>query len=116
MNVIGPIQARSSGGVRPVAAPARGVEKSSASSHLGAGQRDFTAPRDNCPPRLQVELVCQDDTKGFDPIWDGPRLLPSLVAQVLGQAFAHHRQGEPLAHAAYAATAPRKALLLDAKS
>ncbi len=69
--------------------------------------------------RLQVELVCQDGTQGHDPFWDAPRLMPSFVAQVLGQAMARRMvQGEAprFADTRYAARPEACARLLDRKS
>ncbi len=116
MNLPGPLDARYGGGAKSVASLSRAVGKSSPSSRLGDQPRDFAKPDEKSPPRLQVELVCQDETKGFDPIWDAPRLMPSFVAQVLGQIMPDRRQTDALAHTAYASAAPRRALLVDRRS
>ena len=98
------------------AAP-RSVEKSSGSRQLGAHAQDFTGQEQKHPPRLQVELVCQDDTDGFDPFWDGPRLVPVFVAQLLGQAMPDSGPRAQIGmERAYGAHTPGIALLIDRKS
>ena len=68
-------------------ANARTVEKASKSA--ACGKDDDQAPHEN--PRqklsLQVEVVCQTETKPHDPFWDGPRLTPTFVTQLLGQVM-----------------------------
>jgi hypothetical protein len=69
----------------------RALEKASKS---GASSQDGKQPPHETPrrkPRLQVELVCQAGTKAHDPYWDGPRLTPHFVTQVLAQAMAPER-------------------------
>ncbi len=107
------------GSLKSSAVKPRVIEKTNETRHSGAHSQNFEAPRDQRPPRLQVELVCQDETQRFDPFWDGPRLIPSFVAQVLGQAMpawpGERREGARL-ETAYGACAPRQGLLLDRKS
>jgi len=69
--------------------------KSSDSASLG--KDTHTPPRDarRQRPPLQVELVCQDDTKARDPFWDSPRLSPAFVTQLLGQVMAGERNIAP---------------------
>jgi len=88
--------------------------KSSASSDLGRESSAFTSSGKQSPPHLTVELVSQRETVRPDPFWDGPRLRPVFVAQVIGQAMPE--RARPLAHAAYGALEPRRARLLDRKS
>lgn len=71
----------------------------------------FRGERENEPgetlrprPRLQVELVCQQETKRHDPFWDGPRLVPVFVAQLLGQVLEHPARAAPARP--YAASMP----------
>lgn len=104
---------RDGAGVPLGAPPARIVEKASPSSRLNDGPQDFSRRRDTEQPPLRVELVCQDETARLDPFWDGPRLLPSFVAQVLGQALPHLDHVGARAQAAYAQTAPQAARLID---
>lgn len=115
MQVNGPFDSIARGGLRPAAALARSVEKSSASSDLGTHQQDTAKNPGKLPPRLQVELVCQDETVRFDPFWDGPRLKPAFVAQLLGQVMpdAHKSMA---AQTVYGAAVPRAARLVDRTS
>src|ERR1700760_2955859 len=92
MQVNGPFDGRIGSGANRLAAAARSVGKASASGHLGTGQQDSPRQQEKSAPRIQVELVCQDDTKAFDPFWDGPRLQPVFVAQLLGQVMPERRQ------------------------
>ena len=117
MRVPGPLDATVRTGLKALAAPPRTVEKSSASSALGHRRQSFNQDGEKAPPHLQVELVCQDKTRGHDPFWDAPRLLmPTFVAQVMGQAMPERRGTSVSVQAAYGSAAPRKALLLDRKS
>jgi hypothetical protein len=59
--------------------------------------------------------VYQDETPSHDPFWDGPRLLPSFVAQVLGQVMAQTQSTVRVARTPYAGVAARQALLVDRK-
>ncbi len=63
--------------------------------------------------------MSRDDTFDFDPFWDGPRLLPTFVAQLMAQAMAapERRLAEIALETAYASLDfPRMALVLDRKS
>ncbi len=106
-------------GLKSCTAKPRVIEKPNESARSGAYGQNFEPPRDQRPPRLQVELVCQDETQRFDPFWDGPRLIPSFVAQVLGQAMParpDERRESARLETAYGACGPRQGLLLDRKS
>ncbi len=59
--------------------------------------------------------MCQDETRAFDPIWDGPRLMPSFVTQLLAQVMPDRRETVSV-ETAYGTAAPRQALLVDRKS
>lgn len=98
----------------PAAAP-RAVEKASTGSRLHDDRQPDAQHRRPAMPRLQVELVCQDETPGFDPFWDGPRLKPTFAAQLLGQMMPE-RRAMVAVEPAYGAAAPRQALLVDRKS
>jgi hypothetical protein len=111
MQVNGPSVGRSGGGVNRLPSPARNVQKASGSGHLGTGAQDSPNRRDDKPARLQVELVCQDETARFDPFWDGPRLRSAFVAQLLGQVMPTARAAA--VQNAYGKTAPRMARLVD---
>jgi hypothetical protein len=68
------------GAVRP-------AEKASDSAPFGERRGAAAGESPRAPRRLQVELVCQHETKSHDPFWDAPRLNPAFVAQLLGQAL-----------------------------
>ena len=79
--------------------------------------QDFDADRRKSASPIQVELLCQDETPRFDPYWDGPRLLPAFVAQMMGQAGMERRDTGVSVETAYGSVRyPRQALLLDRKS
>lgn len=115
MRINGPLDLIARGGVKTFGGCARAVEKSSPSSHLGGQTPDFAQAGTKSPPRLQVELVCHDETAAFDPIWDGPRLVPSFVTQLLGQVMPDRRETVSV-ETAYGTAVPRQALLVDRKS
>jgi hypothetical protein len=115
MRVTGPFDIAVRGGLKAAAEQPRAVEKPSGSSALGRERQNLGGRDSKTPPRLQVELVCQQETDGFDPFWDAPRLLPTFVAQVMGQVMPERRESVS-AETAYGSAAPRKALLLDRKS
>ena len=111
MQVNRPFDGMARSGAKPLSSLARSIGKSSGSSQLGTGPQDSPNQQPKPAPRLQVELVCQDETARFDPFWDGPRLRSAFVAQLLGQVM-------PTAHVAavqnaYGKTAPRMARLVD---
>jgi hypothetical protein len=109
------LDARFSGGSKPFAAQPRRGEKISAASGLGAQHRDAPDARPQTVPRLQVELVYQDDTAGRDPLRDAPRLVPTFVAQLLGQVMPELREKVSV-ETAYGRCAPRQALIVDRRS
>jgi hypothetical protein len=82
---------------------------------LGNQTADFSQAHPKNPPRLQVELVSQGETAAFDPFWDGPRLVPSFVTQLLGQVMPERRETVSV-ETAYGTAVPRQALLVDRKS
>ena len=116
MHVTGPFDSTARGGLKALAALPRRCEKPSNSSALGRERQNLNGGNEKSPPRLQVELVCQEGTGNFDPIWDAPRLLPTFVAQLMGQVMADRRDAGVSVETAYGSAAPRKALLLDRKS
>ncbi|HEU0095997.1 MAG TPA: hypothetical protein VFQ52_06055 [Rhizomicrobium sp.] len=124
MRVTTPLENSVRGGSKTFVAVPRVIEKTSASSALNTQSDDREHHRGKTPLPLRVELVCQSETIGFDPFWDGPRLLPIFVAQVLGQVMPEHRDIAAMAHAAYDSAAPRTygagapktGLLVDRKS
>ena len=116
MRVNGPFDVNLRSGIKLLAATPRACEKSSGSSALGRQTQDFDDEGHKAAP-IQIELVCQDETPPFDPFWDGPRLLPAFVAQLMGQTAADRRDHGVSVETAYgSARYPRRALLLDRKS
>ena len=95
---------------------ARRVGKSSISSGLGRWPKDLAGSREKSVPRVQVELVCQDETRDHDPFWDAPRLLPTFVTQVMGQAFPEQRETASVETAYGSVMSPRMARILHRKS
>jgi len=121
MRIAGPFDSNVRPGLKALAASPRRCEKSSGSSALGREQPDINADDHKTTAAMRVELVCQDETPGFDPFWDGPRLLPAFVAQLMGQtmggALPDRRDASATVETAYGSLRfPRKALLLDRKS
>ena len=63
------------------------AQKPSDSASLGQKQRDPRRGATPSCPRSEAALVCRDGTKAHDPFWDGPRLTPIFVTQLLGQVM-----------------------------
>jgi hypothetical protein len=97
-------------------AAVRAVEKVSPSSALDHYPPPACETEDSAPPRSPLGLVCRPGTEAFDPIWDGPRLLPTFVAQVLGQVMPERRLCTSVETAYGTARLGRMALLLDRRS
>ena len=120
MRVNGPFELTHPASPKSSAVSARAVEKSSPASLLQREPHDTARSRPQTPPHLVVELVSQDETARFDPVWDGPRLIPAFVAQLMGQAMnqltPERRSAAPLETAYGSARDARMALLLDRKS
>jgi hypothetical protein len=116
MRAIVPAETAISGGSKAPATLRRAIKKTSASSALRRENHGGEKERKNSAPPLQVELLCRDDTTGFDPFWDAPRLLPTFVAQLLGQVMPEQRVSISV-ESAYGRTGwPRPAPLVDRKS
>jgi len=96
--------------------PARPIEKASPSSALDHYPPPASETEDSAPPCSPLGLVCQPGTEAFDPMWDGPRLLPTFVAQVLGQVMPERRLCTSVETAYGSARLGRMALLLDRRS
>jgi hypothetical protein len=94
----------------------RAVEKASPSSALDHYPPSASEAEERAPPRVQVGLVCQPGTEAYDPFWDAPRLLPTFVAQVLGQVMPERRLCTSVETAYGTARLGRMALLLDRRS
>jgi hypothetical protein len=97
-------------------ASAKGIHaagESSDSAHLGHEERGPDRRAHKESPKLQVELVCQEGTKPHDPFWDGPRLKPAFVTQLLGQMMSGGQTQAPAR--AYGESQASAALLLDTR-
>ena len=116
MRVNGSLNTTASGSVQSSALELRAIEKSSLSSHLGQQAQDGRPPIAKNVPRIQVERVSHSETTAFDPLWDGPRLVPSFVTQVLAQAMADNKEPDVTVETAYGTAAPRRSLLIDRTS
>jgi len=117
MRVTGPFDINLRSGIKTLAAGARACEKSSGSSTLGQQPQDFNADEQQPALPVRLEFLCQDETPRFDPFWDGPRLLPAFVAQLMGQMNVERRDTSVSVETAYGRIRdPRQALLLDRKS
>lgn len=116
MRAIAPLHAGLGGASKAPALQPRAVEKTSRSSALGRDQEDARDESERPQAPLRVELVSRNDTSGFDPYWDAPRLLPTFVAQLLGQVMPKRRENASVENTYGRAAAPRTALLLDRTS
>jgi hypothetical protein len=120
MRVTPNLEQSRSGSLKGAVALTRAIEKSSPASALHQQPPHAHQAEEKNPPRIQVELVSQAGTEAFDPNWDGPRLLPTFVAQVMGQAMNQcmpERRTSMVLETAYGtARLGRMALLLDRKS
>jgi len=116
MRVNGPLDAIACGRLKSSALELCAIEKSSQSNHLGKQAQDSRQPEPKNVPRIQVELVSHSETTAFDPLWDGPRLVPSFVTQLLAQAMADNREPDITVETAYGTAAPRRSLLIDRTS
>lgn len=116
MRVTRALDANVRASLKNLAAMPRRCEKASASSLLNGKRQDFDSGPQSSLGEVRAPTVCQDETPAFDPFWDGPRLLPSFVAQVMGQMMdAPNRRAGVSVETAYGSI-PRKALVLDRKS
>lgn len=88
--------------------------KSSESATSGSDRRDTPRDARKERPHLRVELVCQTDTKAHDPFWDGPRLSPAFVTQLLGQVMAPERNIAP--RRVYGENDANEAVIFDARA
>jgi hypothetical protein len=116
MNAIIPVRTETEGGSRASASSAHAIQKASASSGLGGEQADAHGAEENSARQNRLKRLYRDDTPTFDPFWDGPRLVPAFVAQLLGQVMPERRETVTVETAYGRAVSPRKALLLDRKS
>jgi hypothetical protein len=116
MRAIIPVEIGMAGASGASAQSLRAVKKASTSSALGREKPDADRGEEKPAPVPQALHLCRDETPSFDPFWDGPRLVPAFVAQLLGQAMPERRDNAMVETAYGRAVSPRKALLLDRKS
>ena len=102
--------------VKGAAQYVRAIEKCSPASGLHQERPQTSQDQSRPAPRTQVEPVSQTGTESFDPNWDGPRLLPTFVTQLLGQVMPERRTSVALETAYGTARLGRMALLVDRKS
>ena len=69
----------------------RAVAKGSPSASSNGERQETLRDPPKQRPHLQVEIVCQRETIAHDPFWDGPRLVPVFVTQLLGQVMPGER-------------------------
>jgi hypothetical protein len=99
-------------------ADSRRVGKASYSSMLEGGDDPPGQSGNDRSATKRERRACQTGTVQYAPLWNGPRLRPAFVAQVLGQVMtAHQPQGAGLALLAYGRSVSQvsSALLLDHK-
>jgi hypothetical protein len=113
MSALTPIAATIKGSHRASGEATRAIEKSSQSAPSNGERHSASHEAPKQRPRLQVELVCQAETKSHDPFWDGPRLTPAFVTQLLGQVMTGERH--MLVRGAYGAGEAGPAPLLDTR-
>ena len=116
MHAIVCAQTATNGASKASALTVRTIQKTSASSALGHEKPDARHDEEKPAPQIQAERLYRDDTSPYDPFWDGPRLVPAFVAQLLGQVMPERRETTVVETAYGRAISPRKALLLDRKS
>lgn len=116
MRAIAPLPTGLGGASKAYALQPRAVEKTSSASALGQEKQSRQERQEQRRTPLQVELVSRNNTSGFDPYWDAPRLLPAFVTQLLGQVMPKRHESVSIEIAYGRAGTPRTALLLDRKS
>ena len=79
----------------------RGVEKVQARQQFDGEFPPFRNRRDCSVAAPSRRAACQFGTDDDGSFWNGPRLMPVFVAQVLGQAMGLNRCDSAMAHAAY---------------
>ena len=116
MRVSGPLNPGASGSLKSSGLELRAIEKPSLSSHLNQQAQDRWKPEPKNIPSLPIEGVSHRETTAFDPLWDGPRLVPAFVTQVLAQAMPDTGEPDVTVETAYGTAAPRRSLLIDRTS
>jgi hypothetical protein len=90
----------------------RGVEKSSAGRNFHDESATADTQRGSRSAAREGRPSCRNGTATAVSFWNGPRLRPAFVAQVIGQTM-QARVPAPSAQAAYNRTAKRLATALD---
>jgi hypothetical protein len=113
MNALTPLASHGKAGFKASRETARAIGKASDSAHLRQEHQD--AQRHSARPhgKWAVETLSQGETKRHDPFWDGPRLTPAFVTQLLGQVMEQERNR--LVRTAYGIPAEKSARLLDTR-
>lgn len=114
MNPLTPLFAHRPGGPIKASEAVRAASNTSDSAQLGQQHHDAPRERSRARPRLQVELVCQGDTKAADPFRDAPRLTPAFVTQLLGQVMTPERH-RLVRTIAYGAASTKDGAVLDTR-
>lgn len=116
MNVLPTLASASATGAARALGPARDIGKANSSRTLDGECAGDEAFRGETRTGERRRAPCQFGTIEVAPLWNGPRLRPAFVAQVLGQVMMDGQaRGRELAPAAYrkGAQIPRGALLND---
>ena len=113
MNALTPLASHGKGSFKAAIDGARLNVKASDSAQFRKDDGAMRQKASRARPRLQVELVCQGDTKRHGPFWDGPRLVPAFVTQLLGQMMEQERNRPT--RAPYGSRTENSAGLLDTR-
>lgn len=92
---------------------ARAARKSSAQQQFHGEYESADAKRSPKIAQMATRALCQFETQDHASLWNGPRLRPAFVAQVLGQAMNTAEVSAPRAQAAYRGSAVRPIAIFD---
>ena len=116
MNLPASYPAPSTAHLRSAFGEPRRIGKSANSSTFGESLGEFEPCWDGLSHALPKRRACQNETRQFAPLWNGPALRPAFAAQVLGQAIMDRKtQSSTLAAQSYGQNISNipAALLLD---
>ena len=113
MNALTPLSPFGKAGFKACRETARALGNASDSAHLRQDRQDAQRQAPKSRGKLLVELVSQGETKRHDPFWDGPRLMPAFVTQLLGQVMEQERNR--LVRTAYGAPTEKSPRLVDTR-
>ena len=91
----------------------RGVEKSRARRQFDGEYAPRQQASVGVARQTAAGVACQYGTDQHASFWNGERLAPAFVAQVIGQAMGRPRTQSLSAHAAYGERAVRNAPLIN---